>query len=156
MKTYWCSIYNLVLALWVGGIAAFTFIVTPVIFRSFGRDLAGKIVGELFPGYFLYNLVLAALALLLFFVSAGDPSKAAYRLSLFLLIAALIINVFVVFKLHPDVVKVKQAVTSFERESPDSPMRKKFAKLHAVSAVLNLLLLADGVALLVAAPLLNR
>jgi hypothetical protein len=156
MKTSWFSLYNLILALWVGGIAAFTFIVTPVIFRSFGRDLAGKIVGELFPGYFLYNLVLAALALLLFFVVAGDPSKTAYRLSLFLLTAALIINVFIVFKLHPDTVKVKQAVTSFERESPDSPMRKRFAKLHALSAVLNLLLLADGVALLAIAPLLKR
>ena len=156
MKTYWFSLYDLVLALWVGGIAAFTFIVTPVIFRSFGRDLAGKIVGELFPGYFLYNLFLAGLALLLFFVAASDPSKTAYWLSLFLLIAALTINVFIVFKLHPDAVKVKQAVTSFERESPDSPMRKRFAKLHAVSAVLNLLLLADGIALLIAAPLLNR
>jgi hypothetical protein len=156
MKTSWFTLYNLILALWVGGIAAFTFIVTPVIFRSFGRDLAGKIVGELFPGYFLYNLVLAALALLLFFVVAGEPSKTPYRLSLFLLTAALIINVFIVFKLHPDTVQVKQAVTSFERESPDSPMRKRFAKLHAVSAVLNLLLLADGAALLAVAPLLKR
>jgi hypothetical protein len=51
---------------------------------------------------------------------------------------------------------VKQAVTSFERESPDSPMRKRFAKLHAVSAVLNLLLLADGIALLVVSPIVKR
>jgi len=156
MKISWYSLYTLVLALWVGGIAAFTFIVTPVIFRSFGRDLAGKVVGELFPGYFLYNLILAGLALLLFFVTASDPSKTPYRLSLILLIAALVINIFIVFKLHPDAVKVKNAVTSFERESPDSPMRKRFAKLHAVSAVLNLLLLADGVVLLVAAPHVNR
>jgi hypothetical protein len=118
--------------------------------------LAGKIVGELFPGYFLYNLILAAVALLLFFIVADDQSKTAYRLSLFLLTTALIINVFIVFKLHPDTVKVKQAVTSFERESPDSPMRKRFAKLHAVSAVLNLLLLADGIALLVVSPIVKR
>jgi len=156
MKISWFQLYNLVLALWVGGIASFTFIVTPVIFRSFGRDLAGKIVGELFPGYFLYNLVLAAAALLLFFIVSGDQSKTAYRLSLFLLTTALIINVFIVFKLHPDTVKVKQAVTSFERESPDSPMRKRFAKLHAVSAVLNVLLLADGIALLVVSPIVKR
>jgi hypothetical protein len=156
MKISWFSLYNLILALWVGGIASFTFIVTPVIFRSFGRDLAGKIVGELFPGYFLYNFVLAALAFLLFFVVAGDPSKTAYRLSLFLLTTALIVNVFIVFKLHPDTVGVKKAVTSFERESPDSPMRKRFARLHGVSAALNLLLLADGVALLVIGPLVKR
>jgi len=156
MKRSWFSLYNLILSLWVGGIAAFTFVVTPVIFRSFGRDMAGRIVGELFPGYFLYNLGLAVLALLLFFVIAGDRATTAYRLSLFLLIAALFINLFIVFKLHPDTVKVKQAVSSFESESPDSPMRKRFSKLHAVSAVLNLLLLADGITLLAAAPLLKR
>ncbi len=156
MKNSWFSLYNLILALWVGGIASFTFVVTPVIFRSFGRDLAGKVVGELFPGYFLYNLVLAVLALILFFAAAGDSLKIAYHLSLVLLIAALIINLFIVFKLHPDTVRVKQAVTSFERESPDSPMRKRFSKLHAVSAILNLALLADGAVLLVIAPLLKR
>ena len=156
MKISWLALFNLIIALWVGGIASFTFIVTPAIFRSFGRDLAGKIVGELFPGYFLYNLVLAALALLLFFIVAGDQSKTAYWLSFFLLTIALIINVFIALKLHPDAVKVKQAVTSFEREPPDSPMRKRFAKLHAVSAVLNLLLLADGIALLVISTIAKR
>jgi hypothetical protein len=35
-------------------------------------------------------------------------------------------------------------------------MRKRFAKLHAVSAVLNLLLLADGITLLAVAPLLKK
>lgn len=156
MKISWYSLYNLILALWVGGIALFTFIVTPVIFRSFGRDLAGKIVGELFPGYFLYNLVLATLALFLFFIVAGDQPRTAYWLSLLLLTTALIINVFIVFKLHPDTVRVKHAVTSFEREPPDSPVRKRFAKLHAASAVLNLMLLADGIALLVIGPIVKR
>jgi hypothetical protein len=45
-------IYNLVLSLWVGGNALFTFLVTPVIFKMYGRDEAGKIVGNLFPSYF--------------------------------------------------------------------------------------------------------
>ena len=126
MKISWFALYNLIISLWVGGIASFTFIVTPAIFRSFGRDLAGKIVGELFPGYFLYNLVLTALALPLFFIVAGDLSKAEYWLSFFLLTIALIISVFIALKLHPDAVKVKQAVTSFEREPPDWPMRKRF------------------------------
>ena len=70
-----------------------------------------------------------------------------------LLSAALIINVFIVFKLHPEAVKVKQEVTSFERESPDSPARKKFSKLHGMSAALNLFLLVDGIILLIAGPL---
>jgi len=51
-RQWWQFLYNLVLALWVGGISIFTFIVTPVIFRSFGRDMAGRDRGEALPGLF--------------------------------------------------------------------------------------------------------
>ena len=150
------SFYNLILALWVGGIAVFTFIITPAIFRSFGRDLAGEIVGKLFPGYFLYNMVIAALALILFFLVAGDQTSTPARLSLFLVTIALFINAYIIFKLHPDTVRVKQQIISFERESPDSPARKQFSRLHAASASLNLLLLADGMVLLLISPALKK
>ena len=156
MKLSWFSLYSILLSLWVGGMAIFTFIVTPVIFRSYPRDQAGEIVGRLFPGYFLYNLVLAALVLVLFFIVANDQSKLAYRISLICAVTALLINLFIVFKLHPDAVRIKQQVTSFERESPDSPARIQFRKLHGVSAVLNLVLLAEGIALLVAGPLIRK
>jgi len=156
MKLSWFSIYNLILALWIGGIAIFTFIVTPVIFNSYPRDQAGEIVGRLFPGYFLYNLVLAVLVLALFFIVANDQSKFAYRLSLVCVVTALLINLFIVFKLHPDAVRIKQQVTSFEHESPDSPARKQFRRLHGVSAVLNLVLFAEGIVLLITGPLVKK
>lgn len=140
--------YNVSLALWTGGMALFTFIVTPAIFRSFERDQAGEIVGSLFPGYFLYLLALSALALVLFFLLGADQSTRSFRASLVLLVVGVIINAYVLFSLHPRTVEVKQQVASFERSAPDSPARKEFRKLHAVSAVLNLALLADGIALL--------
>src|SRR3990172_3394656 len=136
MKVSWFSLYNLVLALWVGVIAIVTFIVTPVIFKAYGRNMAGEIVGHTFPGYFMYNLILAAAALVLFFLLGTERTTFAGRLSLALLAAALIVNVFIVFKLHPSAVKAKHEVASFERESPDSTARKKFTRLHALSASL--------------------
>jgi hypothetical protein len=156
MQFSWMSFYNIILALWVGGIAAFTFIITPAIFRSFSRDLAGDIVGKIFPGYFLYNLVVTALSLIMFFLLAADQASWAARLSLFLVTIALFINAYIVFKLHPDTVRVKQLIISFERESPDSPARTQFSRLHAASASLNLLLLADGIALLMLGPALKK
>jgi hypothetical protein len=156
MKLSWFSFYTLVLALWVGGITMFTFIVTPVIFKAFPRDMAGDIVGKLFPGYFLYNLILSAFTFVIFFLVSEDRSGSASRISLILIAAALIINVFITFKLHPEAVRVKQAVTSFEREPKDSPARKEFTRLHALSAALNLALLADGIALLLASPALKK
>ena len=156
MKITWFSVYTFVLALWVGGVAIFTFIVTPVIFRSYGRDTAAEIVGKLFPVYFFYALVLSALAFILFFTVSGDQTIRAARISFVLLILAIVINAMVAFKIHPEAVKLKRQITSFEREAPDSPARKQFSRLHAVSASLNLLLLADGIALLVLGPALKK
>jgi uncharacterized membrane protein len=142
------SLYNITLALWTGGMALFTFIVTPAIFRSYGRDQAGEIVGKLFPGYFLYLLVLSALALVLFFLLGAEQTSRSFRASLFLIVVAVIINAYVLFSLHPKAVQIKQQVVSFEKAAPDSPARREFRRLHGISAVLNLALLADGVALL--------
>ena len=148
-------LYNLVLSLWIGGISIFTFLMTPVIFRSFERDMAGRIVGKLFPGYFIFMLVLSILALLLF-LAARNAAVSWRTLSLVLIVLALVINLFVTFKLHPDIKQVKQEIHSFEELSPEDPLRKKFGKLHAVSAVLNLLLLADGVTLLILSTVIKR
>jgi hypothetical protein len=148
--------YNFTLSLWVGGISIFTFIITPVIFRSFERDMAGKIVGKLFPGYFTYNIVLSVLALVLLVMVRFLFTKPVFNLSLALVICAVIINLFVAFKLHPDIKKVKQEIHSFEAPALDSPFRKKFGTLHAVSASLNLLLLADSITLLFISSVLKK
>jgi ABC-type transport system involved in multi-copper enzyme maturation permease subunit len=137
-----------VLALWIGGIALFTFITTPVIFTVYSRDLAGDIVGQLFPGYFLYNLILSLIALVLFVVSSSQLSSKGVRFSFLCLALALCVNIFVYFKLHPEIKLIKAEIHSFETVPNDSLLRKKFKRLHGVSAALNLLLLADGVALL--------
>jgi len=148
--------YNLVLSLWVGGISVFTFLVTPAIFSSFERDMAGKIVGKLFSGYFAYNLALSILALILLLFLRPLFSKFSYKLSMGLVISAVIINLFVAFWLHPEIRKVKQDIHSFETLADDSPLREIFSRFHAVSASLNLLLLADGITLLIISSGLKR
>jgi len=156
MKISWLTIYNLVLGLWIGGMAIFTFIITPAIFKSYRRDLAGEIVGKLFPGYFLYVLVLTTLAFIIFFTVSQGALNPTARLSFALLVLALLLNTYIAFKLHPDAVRVKSQITSFESESPDSPARKKFARLHAASATLNLVIFADGIVLLLLGPTLKK
>jgi uncharacterized membrane protein len=157
MRSAIAFLYLLCLALWTGGIALFTFIVTPAVFRSYGRDMAGEIVGRLFPGYFLFCLVVSAAALVLFFLVGAEQASRPFRISLFLLVVAVIINAYVLFSLHPRTVVVKQQVATFERAAPDSPARQEFRKLHGLSAALNLALLLDGAALLMlSANLLRR
>jgi len=149
-------IYNLVLSLWIGGITIFTFIITPVIFKSFSRDMAGTIVGKLFPGYYWFNLILSIIALILILFAGLSFAKSGYKFSLVLIVLALIINIYVSFKLHPDARQVKKEIHSFEEQADDSLLRKRFGKLHAISASINLLLLADGVALLIISTTLRK
>ncbi|MEJ2313496.1 MAG: DUF4149 domain-containing protein [Nitrospirota bacterium] len=141
-------IYNLILALWVGGIAVFTFVVTPVIFKSFSRDTASDMVGRLFPVFFAFVLALSVLALAVFLGTFGLGPGVWKRVSLALLCAAVVINVFVTFKLYPEMKSVKAQVYSFEDTAADSPERRRFGALHGISSALNLLVLLDGVALL--------
>jgi len=58
----WC--YLLVLALWVGGIAFFSFIVAPTVFKTLGAAEAGRLQRALFPRYYLLGLLCAAAGIL--------------------------------------------------------------------------------------------
>ncbi|TFG50888.1 MAG: DUF4149 domain-containing protein [Candidatus Brocadiia bacterium] len=141
--------YSFILALWIGGLFIFTFLVTPVVFQSFGRDAAGEIIGKLFPYYFPYNLVLSVLALIIFLLFIGIRGKSQNKIMLLLLTAAVLINMFITFKLYPDIQSVKQQITTFETQTDESPVRNQFRKMHGLSALLNILLLLDGTALLI-------
>jgi hypothetical protein len=143
------SIYNILLALWVGGIAIFSFLITPIIFKGFERDTASAIVDKLFPFYFPYNLIISLAALVSFLLVAKFQTGIAGKLSFALIIAAIVINAFITFKLYPDIKRTKAAITSFEQTSSESLERKEFRRLHGISAVLNLLLLIDGISLIV-------
>jgi hypothetical protein len=141
--------YNFILALWSGGMVIFTFLVTPVIFQSFGKDTAGEIVGKLFPYYFPYTLVLSVLALIVFLLFIGIRGKIQNKITVILLAAAVFINIFITFKLYPDITSIKQQIATFETQADASPARDQFKKMHGVSALLNILLLLDGAALLI-------
>jgi len=150
------AVYRLALSLWVGGAALFTFVLTPILFRHLGRDEAGRIVGFLFPAYFTWNLALSALALGALLVLARGVWRAPHWVALVLLVGAVAVNGYVQFRLHPQARAVKAEIHSFETVPEDHPLRRRFARLHGVSAALNLLVLADGVALLLLAPGLWR
>ncbi len=155
MKSISFALYNVIIALWVGGMSIFTFLMTPLIFKSFGRDTASAIVDKLFPFYFPYNLIISVLAFV-FFLASGLNRGTGYKVSFYLIIIAMAMNIFITFKLYPAIKEVKQGIVSFETTSPDAPGRKQFGKLHGLSAVLNLLLLTDGTALVIVSSFLKK
>jgi uncharacterized membrane protein len=141
------AVYRLALALWLGGMAVFTFVMTPVIFKAYGRDAAGAVVGTMMPVYFRYSLILVAVALAAR-LAAGQAGPGARRLlGSGLLAAALLVSAAHAFVLLPRIEAVKKTVASFETTPKDDPARREFSRLHGLSMAMNLLLVAEGVVL---------
>lgn len=137
--------YRLAIALWVGGIGIFTFIVTPIIFNSFDRDLAGRIVGEVFPAYFRWGLACGAVALACLLVLRGRNFIPA----LVIIVVMLVMTSFSAFYIEPRLAQLKKEIASFQTTPKDDPLRREFSKLHAASAISNLSVFGGGVILVI-------
>ena len=136
---------RLAIALWVGGASLFTFVLTPIIFKRFPRDQAGAIVGHLFPAYFRWGLACGAVALLTRLLLKGKEGGAATVV----LVLMLCVTSFQALYIEPRAAALKREIPSFETTPKEHPARQAFAKLHGVSAVCNLAVIAGGVALVV-------
>jgi hypothetical protein len=137
--------YRLAIALWAGGNALFALVLTPILFRTEGRDTAARIVGSFFPAYFRWGVACGVIALLCRLLTKGFGQKAP----VLLLIAMLAVTSFQALYVEPKAAELKLQIGSFETTPKDHPLRKEFAKLHGVSAVCNLAVLAGGVVLVV-------
>lgn len=138
-------LYQLAISLWAGGNAIFTLLLTPILFKTESRDTAGRIVGNLFPGYFRWGLACGVIALVCRLTGSGFSSKVPAMI----LIVMLAVTSFQAFYIEPKADVLKQKIGSFETTPKDHPLRKEFSKLHGVSAACNLLVLAGGVVLVI-------
>ena len=154
MDNFILILYSLVLSLWVGGIAILSFLITPVLFKSFTRIKAGTIVGYIFPKYFVYNLVLAALAFFLLIFLYKSNIKFAYYLSVLLAATAICINVIHLKVIHPAARHTKSEIQKVRTSIVCDTVELKrltlvFQKIHRTSIILNLVVFIEGVTLLV-------
>jgi len=142
------AIYRLALALWVGGMSVFTFVVTPVIFRTQTRDSAGKIVGALFPVYFRFCLVVTAAALVARAASGRAFTGARQLAGTFLIVFCLAIVSYHTFGVAPRMAEVRETIVSMETTPEENPARREFSRLHGLSMTLNLVVIVFGVVLI--------
>lgn len=138
-------LYRLAVSLWAGGNAIFTLMLTPILFKTESRDVAGRIVGNMFPGYFRWSLACGVIALVCRLAGRGFELK----LPIIVLAVMLALTSFQAFYVEPRAAELKRQIGSFESTGKDHPLRKEFSKIHGVSAVCNLTVLAGGVLLVV-------
>ncbi|HJV35715.1 DUF4149 domain-containing protein [Geomonas sp.] len=138
-------IYRLAVSLWLGGASLFTFVLTPLLFRNESRDTAARIVGLFFPGYFRWGVACGLIALICRIILSGKGvAVAGVILAVMLTLCSI-----QAFYVEPRAAELKRQIVSFETTPKDHPLRREFSKLHGVSAVCNLSIIAGGVVLVV-------
>jgi len=138
-------IYRFAVTFWVGGVAIFTFVLTPIIFKVNDRDTAGKIVGTLFPGYFRWGLACGVLSLTCMLITR-EKNFVPILLILILMLSS---TAFQAFFIEPRAAALKKEIPSFVTTPKEHPLRREFSRLHGISAVCNLTVFAGGVVLVI-------
>ena len=139
-------IYLLSIALWIGGIAFFSFMAAPSIFHVLPREEAGKVVADIFPKYYWQGIICGAIALLTSVVLGMRE-----RWNILLIVRTIVIGVmfigvlYSVVILQPKIQTVKAQITSFESLLPTNPLRLEFGRLHGRSFSVNAAVLLLGV-----------
>ena len=112
-------IQNLI-AVSLGAMLFFSFVIAPVIFKVLDANNASKFVRKIFPHYYLINLVILSVAvLLLLYISS-------INLDFYITLVVTILFAFSLFILMPLINKFK-----------DSKEEKKFKYSHALSVIIN-------------------
>jgi uncharacterized membrane protein len=143
------AVYRLALALWVGGMSVFSFLVTPVIFGTQPRESAGKIVGAIFPIYFRFCLVVAAVALVARAASGRAFTGVRQLGGTALIVLSLTILAYHTYGLAPRMAAVRETIHSRDAIPEEDRARREFSRLHGLSMTLNLVVIASGAALVI-------
>jgi hypothetical protein len=135
-------ILTLLLGLWLGASAYFTFVTATALFQLpkaevITRDQAGDIAAALLRRYFISSAVMLTLALIVSGALAFTTGQPRFQKCAVVVLIALLITLFDGFAWAPKVREIRQQ----RRANPGPAMDKAFGKAHAVSFGLNFLMI---------------
>ncbi|VAX22673.1 hypothetical protein MNBD_NITROSPINAE02-1888 [hydrothermal vent metagenome] len=138
------------MTVWIGSMVFFSFVVAPAVFKNFERQMAGDIVGLVFPKYFMLGMICAVIALVTLFMlgsKVGFVPHIKVGLILLCLMGGLVASQG--FVLGPKARQVKADIRALaDDDANKQQLRKKFGKLHGASVVINVVILFLGLGLL--------
>lgn len=141
------AVHLLSLSTWFGAMVFFSFFSAPAIFRVLPRKTAGQVVGEIFPRYWALGYICAVLAcvtLIYLYPEAGPLAGPRLAVILAMTGVAFFSGLFVGGRAR----RVKALMNAAD-EGERGELTAKFRKIHAVSSVLNLIIILLGAAVLV-------
>ena len=109
-----------ILAISLGMMIFFSFVLAPMIFKILDAENAGKFVRKIFPYYYFVNLIFLSIAAILFFLVSS------LNKDLYIILLLVMSFIFAQFILMPLINKLK-----------DNNQEKKFKYAHGLSVVIN-------------------
>ncbi|MFQ5427788.1 MAG: DUF4149 domain-containing protein [Thermodesulfobacteriota bacterium] len=132
------------LVVWQGSLIFFTFFAAPQIFKALSRENAGLVVGRIFPRYWAMGYLTSALCLIsLLYISYTVNVYPKERL--ILLGVMTIITFYSGLSVGKKARAIKTAMRMAEPGEGRKALEKSFKKIHAISAILNLIVFVIGV-----------
>lgn len=140
-------IYLMSLVVWVGGIIFFSFFGAPSIFKILDRQLAGDVVGDIFPKYWLIGYICTPIALgtLIYLAKAGATGTG---IRIILLSIMLVTVLYSGLGIASKAKKIKTEMRATEDVAQKEILRKSFGKIHGISMMLNMSMLLMGIAVI--------
>jgi hypothetical protein len=140
------ALYNIAVAVWVGGMLAIGFIAAPVLFAQLAdRTIAGNLAGEMFT--ITAWMGLACGAYLTLFILFGKGWR-AFRSGVFWIVVLMLsLTAAGHFGVQPILAQLK--ADALPRQVMESALRDRFTAWHGVSSVLYLVQAILGLALVI-------
>ena len=121
-----------ILAISLGMMIFFSFVLAPMIFKILDAENAGKFVRKIFPYYYFVNLIFLSIAVILFIIISS------LGVSFYITLALAISFIFAQFILMPIINKLK-----------DNNEEKKFKYAHGTSVLINFIQMIGLIYLLI-------
>jgi uncharacterized membrane protein len=141
-------LYLVTLALWVGSILFFSFVVAPTVFKVLKPEEAAKLQRALFPKYYLVGLVCAAVGIMCVGLLVAERSFGKWPgvLSLLLLAAAGATNLWLRQTVVPHMANIREerATALAAGNEPPAEVDAEWKSLHRLSVQLNVAVLICG------------
>jgi hypothetical protein len=128
-------VYLLALAIWIGEIVAFSFVVAPTVFAALGTSGAGEVVGAIFPRYYAVGNLAAGVAVIGALTLMRGAQRARWWAAAALCLAlGLATNLWAATVVYPEAQRLRVTLRAAGRVPDES---EDFRRAHREAVGLN-------------------
>jgi len=132
------------LSIWVGSIVFFSFFAAPSIFKKLPREAAGDVVGDIFPKYRAIGYASSAVLLVTLAIMMNSEKDSQYSRPVLLVLMAAI-GLYSGLVVGKQAASLKAGMKASALAEEKETLRAEFRKVHAISSILNMSVLALGI-----------